>query len=63
MTEPDNDQLAKDLTIVGRAARRTAENFARNDQPKVAKIIHESIHRVEAAFLRDTLNTKKVFFE
>lgn len=63
MTEPDNDQLAKDITIVGRAARRTAENFARNDQPKVAKIINESLHRVEAAFLRDTLNKKQVFYE
>lgn len=63
MEEPGTEQLGKDITIVTRAARRTAENFARNDQAKIAKAIHESISRVEAAFLRDTLNKKKVFYE
>lgn len=63
MEEPDVERLGKDITIVTRAARRTAENFARNDHAKVAKAIHESISRVEAAFLRDTLNKKQVFYE
>lgn len=63
MEEENKDQLAKDIVIVSKAARRTAENFARNDHAKIAKAINEAVHRVEAAFLKDTLNAKKVFYE
>ena len=57
--EEDQDQLARDIVIVARAARRMAENFARTDQAKVAKAINQAVGRVETAFLRDTLNKKE----